>query len=39
MKLPGSSGQFRMKNVSDFRVFGCRHYGDLAVDEAGEMRV
>jgi hypothetical protein len=39
MKLPGSSGQFGMKGVSDFRVFGCRHYGDLAVDETGEMRV
>jgi polygalacturonase len=39
MKLPGRKEQFRLKGVEDFRVFGCRHYGDLAVDEAGEMRV
>jgi polygalacturonase len=27
-KLPAQSGQFRLKNVSDFRVFGCHHYAD-----------
>jgi polygalacturonase len=39
MKLPGAKEQFRLKGVSDFRVFGCRHYGDLTVDEAKEMKV
>ncbi|HEX3161468.1 MAG TPA: hypothetical protein VHQ92_02730 [Pseudolabrys sp.] len=30
IKLPQrqQSGQFRLKNVSDFRVFGCHHYAD-----------
>ena len=39
LKLPAAKEQFRLKAVKDFRVFGCRRYGDLAVDEAGEMRV
>ena len=31
LKLPASrqqSGQFRLKSVSDFRLFGCHHYPD-----------
>jgi polygalacturonase len=39
MKLPGTKEQFRLKGVSDFRVFGCRHYADNTVDETSEMRV
>jgi polygalacturonase len=28
LKLPAQSNQFRLKNVSDFRLFGCHHYPD-----------
>jgi polygalacturonase len=39
LKLPASNSQFRMKNVADFRVFGCRHYRDNSQDRASEMTV
>jgi polygalacturonase len=39
MKMPGREGQFRLKDVLDFRVFGCRHYGDVVLDESGEKTV
>ena len=39
MKLPGTKEQFRLKGVKDFRVFGCRHYADQALEEATESRV
>jgi polygalacturonase len=37
LKLPGRKEQFRMANVSDFRVFGCRHYADNTVEQTSEM--
>jgi polygalacturonase len=39
MKAPGTKEQFRLKGVSDFRVFGCRHYADKTVDGPSEMTV
>lgn len=39
MRLPERTGQFVLKNVSDFRVFGCRRYEDKTLDTAGEMTV
>ena len=30
------SGQFRLKSVSDFRVFGCQHYPDATVAHADD---
>jgi polygalacturonase len=34
MRLPGRQDQFRLMNVSDFRVFGSRHYADATLDQA-----
>jgi polygalacturonase len=34
LRLPKTSEQFRLKGVSDFRVFGCRHYADNSRDGA-----
>lgn len=28
LKLPARTDQFRLKDVSDFRLFGCQHYPD-----------
>lgn len=39
LKLPGTKEQFRLKDVSDFRLFGCRRYPDQTVDQTTEMRV
>jgi hypothetical protein len=39
LRLPGQKEQFRLKNVSDFRVFGCRHYADNTADQTTEMTV
>ena len=41
LKMPAGkkSGQFRLKGVTDFRVFGCRHYPDAAMDAADEKMV
>ena len=38
IRMPGraGSGQFRLKEVSDFRVFGCQHYPDSKADHAEE---
>jgi polygalacturonase len=38
MKMPGRKEQFRLRNVADFRVFGCRHYADQTVEQTSEMR-
>jgi polygalacturonase len=32
MQMRKTSGQFRLKGVSDFRVFGCQHYPDTSID-------
>ena len=37
MKLPAAKSQFQLKNVADFRLFGCRHYPDHTTDHATEM--
>lgn len=39
MKMPQrlTKGQVRLKSVSDFRIFGCRHYSDAALDSAGDV--
>ena len=34
-----ASGQFRLKNVSDFRVFGCQHYPDAKEDHASDKTI
>ena len=38
VRLPGQkqAGQFQLKGVSDFRVFGSQHYADAAMEQAGE---
>ena len=33
------AGQFRLKGVKDFRVFGCRHYPDATVEQADDRLV
>jgi len=33
------SGQFRLKNVTDFRLFGCRHYPDTKEDHADDKTI
>jgi polygalacturonase len=33
------SNQFRLKNVTDFRVFGCQHYADASADHADDKTV
>jgi len=33
------SGQFRLKNVSDFRLFGCQHYADAKEDHADDKMI
>ncbi|MGA2249583.1 rhamnogalacturonidase [Terracidiphilus sp.] len=41
MKFPGrkTAGQFRLKNVADFRVFGCKHYADATMEHADDKVV
>lgn len=41
LKLPNRtrSGQFRLHQVNDFRVFGCRHYPDTTLDHAADQAV
>ena len=39
LKLPGRSDQFQLRKVTDFRVFGCRHYEDKTVDQAAEVKL
>jgi polygalacturonase len=41
LKLPQrqQSGQFRLKNVSDFRLFGCQHYPDATEDHADDKTI
>jgi polygalacturonase len=36
MRLPAVKDQFRLVDVSDFRVFGCRHYPDATLDRADQ---
>jgi hypothetical protein len=36
MRLPAAKDQFRLIDVSDFRVFGCRHYPDATLDRADQ---
>ena len=33
------SGQFRLKNVSDFRVFGCQHFPDTKADHTDDKTI
>jgi polygalacturonase len=33
------SNQLRLKNVSDFRLFGCQHYPDAREDRAGDKTI
>ena len=33
------AGQFRLKNVSDFRLFGCHHYPDAKEDHADDKTI
>jgi polygalacturonase len=41
LNLPGAKAgaQFRLKQVEDFRVFGCRHYADKTLDQAADEAV
>ncbi len=39
LRMPQASGQIQLKNVSDFRVFGCAHYPDARVEQAEEKTV
>ena len=39
LRMPQTSGQIRLKNVSDFRVFGCAHYPDAKVEQAEERTI
>ena len=41
IKFPqrASSGQLRLKNVSDFRVFGCQHYADAKEDRVDDKTI
>jgi len=39
LRLPKTGGQIRLKDVTDFRVFGCAHYPDTKVDQAQEKMV
>ena len=41
LKFPqrAQSNQFRLKNVSDFRLFGCHHYPDAMLDHAEEKTI
>jgi polygalacturonase len=41
LKFPArrQSGQFRLRGVSDFRVFGCRHYADATMEHADDKVV
>ncbi len=41
LRMPGraGSGQFRLKNVREFRVFGCQHYPDNKLDQADDVTV
>ena len=39
MPMRKKSDQFRLKNVSDFRVFGCQHYTDASADRADDKTV
>ncbi len=33
------SGQFRLKGVTDFRVFGCQHYPDNAMERSEDSNL
>ncbi|MGA8740900.1 MAG: glycoside hydrolase family 28 protein, partial [Terracidiphilus sp.] len=33
------ASQFRLKNVSDFRLFGCQHYADAGEDHANDKTI
>ena len=41
LKLPqrAQSSQFRLKNVSDFRLFGCHHYPDATEPHADDKTI
>jgi polygalacturonase len=41
LRLPGrkQSGQFRLKDVKDFRVFGCQHYADATIEQTEDKLV
>ena len=33
------SNQFKLKNVSDFRLFGCQHYADVKEDSVTDKTI
>ncbi len=39
LKLPQPSNQFRLKNISDFRLFGCHHYPDAEEDRVEDKSI
>ena len=39
LRMPQTSGQIRLKNVADFRVFGCAHYPDAKVEQAEDRTI
>ena len=39
LRMPRASGEIVLKNVADFRVFGCAHYPDAKVDRAEDKTV
>jgi polygalacturonase len=41
VKFPGrkTAGQFRLKDVTDFRVFGCKHYVDASTEHVDDELV
>jgi polygalacturonase len=39
MPQSGSRLQFYLKDIEDFRVFGCRHFNDMSLDRAENQRL
>jgi polygalacturonase len=39
LRMPQTSAHIQLKDVSDFRVFGCAHYPDAKVEQAKEKTV
>ena len=39
MPQSGSRPQFYLKDIEDFRVFGCRHFKDMSLDRAENQRL
>lgn len=41
LRMPGSGGiaQFHLHDVTDFRLFGCRHFADLTLDQVDKREI